>query len=121
MTMEDLLEEIVGEIEDEFDASAASVVRVSDNEVWLDGRASIDELKEIFDVQIDEGDFDTVAGYVFERLGKIPAVGDTVQVNGLTIAVQSMTGHRIAKLRVRRMSTAPSAAPTSEDNNRGVA
>lgn len=121
VTMEDLLEEIVGEIEDEFDASAASVVRVSDNEIWLDGRASIDELKEIFDVQIDEGDFDTVAGYVFERLGKIPAVGDTVQVNGLTIAVQSMTGHRIAKLRVRRQPTAPSAAPASEDDNRGVA
>jgi putative hemolysin len=121
VTMEDLLEEIVGEIEDEFDASAASVVRVSDNEAWLDGRASIDELKELFDVQIDEGDFDTVAGYVFERLGKIPAVGDTVQVNELTIAVQSMTGHRIAKLRVRRLPTATSAAPTSEDGNRGVA
>ena len=110
VTMEDLLEEIVGEIEDEYDAGAATVVHVSENEAWLDGRASIDELRELFEVPIEEGDFDTVAGYVFERLGKIPSVGDTVLVNGLTITVQSMTGHRIAKLRVRRAPPGTAAA-----------
>ena len=100
----------MGEIEDEYDAGAATVVRVSENEAWLDGRASIDELRELFEVPIEEGDFDTVAGYVFERLGKIPSVGDTVLVNGLTITVQSMTGHRIAKLRVRRAPPGTAAA-----------
>ena len=114
VTMEDLLEEIVGEIEDEYDTSTTSIVRVSEHEVWLDGRASIDELKDLFEVQIEEGDFDTIAGYVFERLGKIPAVGDAVQVNSLTITVQGMTGHRIAKLRVRR---SPSAATATADDD----
>ena len=106
VTIEDLLEEIVGEIEDEYDhASAASVVRISDDEAILDGRTSTDSLDELFGYKLEGEDFATVGGLMFDRLGKIPEVGDEVHVDGLHLAVLRMDGRRISRVRVRRDAT----------------
>ena len=104
VTIEDLLEEIVGEIEDEYDRFTESpVYQVSETEAILDGRADSETLTELFGYRFENEDFDTVGGFVFERLGKIPEAGDEVRVEGLLLTVARMEGRRIARVRVRAM------------------
>ena len=99
VSLEDLLEEIVGDIEDEYDRTELPIQRVSDDEAVLDARVSIADLNEIFGTKIGQEDFSTVGGLVYAQLGKIPTVGDEIHVNGLSISVVSTTGRRIRKVR----------------------
>lgn len=102
VTIEDLLEEIVGEIEDEYDVARPAMEVISDDEVVLDAGTTTDVLKELFDYEIESEDFDTVGGFVIHQLGRLPSVGDEVEVDGLTLRVLSMSGRRIRRLRVAR-------------------
>jgi putative hemolysin len=106
VTIEDLLEEIVGEIQDEYDVEEPMVVRLSDDEARLDGRASVDDLAELFDTNLgleDEDEYDTVGGLIYHRIGGIPTPGDRVEVDGLTLTVETTDGRRVGKvLAVRR-------------------
>ena len=101
VTIEDLLEEIVGEIQDEYDVEEPLVVRLSDNEARIDGRTAIGDLVELYGIELDEEEreeFDTVGGLVFHRLGGVPHVGDVVNVDGLTLTVESTDGRRVGKV-----------------------
>jgi putative hemolysin len=101
VTIEDLLEEIVGEIQDEYDTEEPMVVRLSDDEARLDGRASVDELSELFDTQLsleDEDEYDTIGGLIFHRIGGVPSPGDQVTVDGLTLTVETTDGRRVGKV-----------------------
>jgi len=114
VTIEDLLEEIVGEIQDEYDVEEPMVVRISDDEARVDGRAAIDELLETFDIETkleDEEEYDTVGGLVFHRIGGVPAPGDQVRVDGLVLTVESTDGRRVNKVLVVRQ-------PVDEDARR---
>jgi putative hemolysin len=105
VTIEDLLEEIVGEIQDEYDTEEPMVVRLSDDEARVDGRASVDELSELFDTNIefeDEDEYDTVGGLIYHRIGGIPSPGDRIEVDGLTLTVESTDGRRVGKVLVAR-------------------
>jgi putative hemolysin len=105
VTIEDLLEEIVGEIQDEYDEEEPMIVRLSDDEARVDGRAAIDDLEELFDTSIaleDEDEYDTVGGLIYHRIGGVPTPGDEVQVDGLLLTVESTDGRRVAKVLVRR-------------------
>jgi putative hemolysin len=107
VTIEDLLEEIVGEIQDEYDTEEPMVVRISDDEARIDGRASVDDLSELFDTQIaleDEDEYDTVGGLIYHRIGGIPSPGDRIEVDGLTLTVESTDGRRVGKVLVVRTS-----------------
>ena len=116
VTIEDLLEEIVGEIEDEFDRkTGAEVMRLSETEAILDGRASTDVLNELFGHRVETDDFDTVGGLVFDQLGKIPEVGDELQVDRIHLTVLRMEGRRIARVRVRY----DAAVETTEQDSTG--
>ena len=101
VTIEDLLEEIVGEIQDEYDVEEPMVERLSDTEVRLDGRAAVDELEELFDIRLelqDEDEYDTIGGLIYHRIGGVPAPGDQVHVDGLTLTVESTDGRRVGKV-----------------------
>ncbi len=101
VTIEDLLEEIVGEIQDEYDVEDPMVEALSDDEIRIDGRASIDDLAEAFDVELeleDDDEYDTVGGLVFHRLGKVPEPGDRISIDGLTLTVESTDGRRVGKI-----------------------
>jgi putative hemolysin len=105
VTIEDLLEEIVGEIQDEYDVEEPMVVRISDDEARIDGRADVDELRELFDIELeleDEEEYDTVGGLMYHRVGGVPSPGDTVQVDGLTLTVETTDGRRVGKVLVVR-------------------
>jgi magnesium and cobalt exporter, CNNM family len=101
VTIEDLLEEIVGEIQDEYDTEEPMVVRLSEDEARVDGRADVDDLVELFDVRLDEEDeeqYDTVGGLVYHYIGGVPKVGDQVQLDGATLTVESTDGRRVGKV-----------------------
>ena len=86
VTLEDLLEEIVGEIEDEFDLPDESVERIDDTHIRIDGTFPIDDFNEQFGTEIEIEDYHTMAGIVFGALGRAPEVGDEVTIDGLRAA-----------------------------------
>jgi putative hemolysin len=100
VTLEDLLEEIVGEIEDEFDLPDESVERIDDTHIRIDGTFPIDDFNEQFGTQIDIEDYHTMAGMVFGEIGRAPEVGDEVTVDGLNLQVIEIEGSRIQRLEV---------------------
>ena len=106
VTLEDLLEEIVGEIEDEFSRSLEPrVVPMANGDVIMDARVSLDYLSDLFSTPILIEDVDTVGGLVYSTLGKMPHVGDGVVYNGLRIEVVSLLGRRIRKLKLSKTVT----------------
>ena len=113
VTMEDLLEEIVGEIEDEFSRTRESeVVRLPDGGVLVDAGVSTEDIEELFATTIDSTDVDTVGGYVYRSLGKIPGPGDVVETDHLRIEVVSILGRRLRKLRIHRIDVDASTTAT---------
>jgi putative hemolysin len=115
LTIEDLLEEIVGEIQDEYDVEEPMVVRLSPDEVRIDGRVDVDELAEIFEIPLaleDADEYDTVGGLIFHRLGKVPKPGDEVRLNGLKLTVETTDGRRVGKVLAVRQRD-----PDDDDND----
>ena len=100
VTLEDLLEEIVGEIEDEFDLPDESIERIDDTHIRIDGTFPIDDFNEQFGTEIEIEDYHTMAGYVFGQLGRAPEVGDEVQTDGVRLRVIEIEGSRIQRLEV---------------------
>jgi magnesium and cobalt exporter, CNNM family len=101
VTLEDLLEEIVGEIEDEFDLPDETVERVDDDTVRIDGTFPIDDFNEQFDTDLPQDDYHTVAGFVFGLLGRAAEPGDQVSHDGIAFTVDSVEGQRIDRLTVK--------------------
>ncbi len=105
VTIEDLLEEIVGEIQDEYDVEEPLVEKLDDDRARIDGRADIADLLEIWDLKLtleDEEEYDTVGGLVYHRVGGIPQPGDEVRLDGLRLTVETTDGRRVAKVLVVR-------------------
>jgi CBS domain containing-hemolysin-like protein len=101
VTIEDLLEEIVGEIQDEYDEEEPLIVSLSADEARIDGRADIDDLGELFDIELgleDADEYDTVGGLIYHRIGGVPKPGDQVLVSGLTLTVETIDGRRVGKV-----------------------
>jgi len=111
VTLEDLVEELIGDIRDEYDTEQGQATTRPGGEVEVDGLLNLDEFAEQTGITLPEGPYETAAGYVLAALGDLPSPGASVQVDGHTITVTELDGRRIARLRVAP-STAP-AAPVS--------
>lgn len=100
ITLEDLVESIVGNIQDEYDNEEEEIQQVSETEFTVDGTASIDEISDLTGIELPEGDYDTIAGFVTEQLGRIPKEDEhpSIEVSGLTITVLSVEDQRLARL-----------------------
>lgn len=101
-TLEDVLEAIVGEVQDEFERPATDYEELPDGSVYVDGLMLIDEFSRRMGVTLEERNFDTIGGFVFGRIGHKPEIGDEVREAGLIFRVEALDGLRIARLRVRR-------------------
>jgi putative hemolysin len=110
-TLEDLLEEIVGEIEDEFDLPDTSVERIDDSRIRIEGTFSIDDFNEEFGTTLEQEDFHTMAGLVFGMLGRAPEVGDVTAVDGLELTVLEIEGSRILRIEVEFVGEQPADEP----------
>ena len=97
------------------DREEPTVEKVSEREVVVDGRVSIDDLNELLGLELEGEDYDTVGGYVYQHLGKKPVVGDEVQADGLEMRVLSVIGRRIKKVRVKKELPPPSNGNGSND------
>jgi len=101
VTIEDLLEEIVGEIEDEFDFGETEIEKVNSNMFIIDGKTSLEQVNELLSIDIEGDGFDTLGGLVYQRLGKIPSVGDDISIGNLNVEVKETVGRRVKKLIVK--------------------
>jgi putative hemolysin len=126
VTLEDLLEEIVGEIEDEFDLPDESIEQVDDHTIRIDGTFPIDDFNEQFRTDLPGEDYHTMAGFVFGLLGRVPEPGDTVSHDGMRFDVLEVEGSRIDRLEVtfeqrRNLRERDEAEPEAQEADPGAA
>ena len=107
VTVEDLLEEIVGEIRDEYDIESETVVEEGGGVFVFSGKVSVDEVRDRLDVEIEREGFETVGGYLLSHLGRMPYLGETFEVDDLAVEVLEVERRRITKVRVKRRAGAP--------------
>jgi putative hemolysin len=113
VTIEDILEEIVGEIQDEYDSEEPVVVTVSPDEATVDGRISLDDINAELGIELPTDTSDTLSGLISSSLGRVASVGDQVQFGAVELTVLSMHGRRIKKAKVVRVP--PAASSPAED------
>ena len=117
VTIEDLLEEIVGEIQDEYDEEEPLIEHLDPDRVRVDGRASIDDLLDLWDMKVtleDEDEYDTVGGFVYHRIGGVPNPGDEIRFSGLRLTVETTDGRRVGKVLVVRERSADDESADDE-------
>jgi putative hemolysin len=117
VTIEDLLEEIVGEIRDEYDVESEPIVDEGDGRFVVSGKANIDELAQRLNVEIERGGFETVGGYLLSSIGRVPAIGEKFEIDGLTVEVLEAERRRINKVRIcKKLSTTVDTEDTEEES-----
>jgi CBS domain containing-hemolysin-like protein len=104
VTMEDLVEEIVGEIQDEYDMDKAQIIEKAPFDYVVSGDAEVEEIEELFDLEFAEEDYLTVGGLITHNLGRLPEKGEHVQIKGLSLEVLEVDQKRIKKLRIRKQT-----------------
>ena len=112
VTIEDLLEEIVGEIRDEYDVETEPIVDEGNGSFVVSGKVDVDEIAQRLDVKIEREGFETVGGFLLARLGRVPAVGEIAAIDGLTVEIVEAERRRVNKIRIRRASPAAADAGT---------
>ena len=111
MTLEDLLEEIVGEVSDMFDAASPGFETLPDGSILIDGLTLIEEVNEQLGLALADNYYDTIAGYVMGRLGRIPRLHDVVEGDGMRLRVEEMDRLRVARIKLTRLDTPPASPP----------
>ena len=124
VTLEDLLEEIVGEIADEYDVEMPAVERLADGSLRVPGRTPVDEVSEALGTELPDEEWDTVGGLILNLLGHVPEEGETVRFQGLELRTERVQGRRIASVRITRLAddeSDESDAIVDEDSKRTTA
>ncbi|MBE7077226.1 MAG: HlyC/CorC family transporter [Clostridiales bacterium] len=105
VTLEDILEELVGEIWDEHDEEEVYYGKISDDEYWMDGRCSLDEFFELYETEMDDEEYEsnTIGGWVTETYGQIPPIGETVRMNNIEIKIVKATKKKVLKVRCKKL------------------
>jgi CBS domain containing-hemolysin-like protein len=98
VTLEDVLEEVVGDIYDEHDIVRPAIERLEEGSFGLDGRVSVEEASEVLGVSLPEGDYDSVAGLLYDRLGMVPKIGERVELDRVALIAEEVHGHRIRRV-----------------------
>ena len=117
VTLEDLVEELIGDIRDEYDTGEAPATKLPQGETEVDGLLNLSEFAEQTSIRLPEGPYETVAGYVLAALGELPAPGDAVEIPGYKITVTELDGRRIARLLV---TPVPAPAPAGQPGQPGA-
>ncbi len=115
ITLEDCLEELVGDIVDEYDEEDAEIVHLPDGSFMVDGRVSIDDLDEVLETDLPADDWDTLGGLVFNTLGHVPVEGDHIVSHGWTFTVREMEGRRIKRVEITRHLESDDGDPVDAD------
>ncbi len=121
VTLEDIVEEVVGEIRDEYDQGEEPLYqKIGENEYLLQGRIDLDDFNELMGSQIRKVETDTLGGYIYRRLGKVPEVGNTIQIGNVLLTVEEVIERRIHKVRAQLIPNPPEEnKENTHDDNRG--
>lgn len=114
LTLEDIIEEVVGDIMDEYDAEENWLVEEPDGAILVDARLDVEELEEYLGVELPEGDFESVGGFMISILGKVPVVSDRVEYGPVELVVEQADWRKVEKIRVRRLAPVGAAAGSSD-------
>lgn len=118
VTLEDIIEEIIGEIQDEYDDLEEELYeKISEDEYIFLGRIDLDDFAEIVGVDLPEGDADTLAGFLYEQLGRVPQGGESVRENGLLLTIEQLSGRRIRRVRAQRGTALGKVKEMPEEEN----
>jgi CBS domain containing-hemolysin-like protein len=116
VTLEDIMEEIVGEIRDEYDQSEEALYqKISPDEYLMQGRMDLDDVNELLGTHYSKEVADTLGGFIYGEMGRVPVGGEQVTVEGWTLAVEQISGRRIRKVRARRLIPAPESKEEEKD------
>jgi magnesium and cobalt exporter, CNNM family len=109
VTLENVLEELVGDIQDEFDAEKEEFRKINDNEFVVDGALGLYELRDAFGLELESADVSTIGGYVTHLLGHLPKQGEQVKIDGYLVTVSQTDGRRVGQLHFRKLNEAATA------------
>ncbi|HEU4847957.1 MAG TPA: transporter associated domain-containing protein, partial [Rubrobacteraceae bacterium] len=118
-TLEDIIEEIVGEIRDEFDEEEPAVRQLSDGFYSIDGRIPIGVVNEALGSEFESEDFDTIGGLVLGSLGRVPEVGDEIRFDGYLLHVDEVDGTRVAQVVARELPEEETTSSRKEEDSEG--
>jgi CBS domain containing-hemolysin-like protein len=112
VTLEDILEEIVGEIEDEHDGKHRAIEKIAPDVIQADGVVSLYDIAEELGIEAPDEEFETIGGLIYDRVGGVPRIGQSFEEHGLRITIEKMDGQRIRRVRVTRL---PESSGVSDD------
>jgi magnesium and cobalt transporter len=115
LTLEDIIEEIIGEIMDEYDSEQELIVEHDDGSISVNARLDVDKLEDFLQVELPEGEFESVGGFIISLIGKVPEVNETVIYDGLEITIEAATSRKIDRARIRKISQEVSEEPSEEE------
>ena len=104
LTLEDIIEEIIGEVMDEYDAEQELIVQHDDGSISVNARLDVDKLEDFLQVDLPEGDFESVGGFIISLIGKVPEVNEKVIYDRLEIVIEAATSRKIDRARIRKLS-----------------
>ena len=104
LTLEDIIEEIIGEIVDEYDAENKQIVELEDGSILVNARLDVEELEDYLNVELPEGKFESVGGFLISLIGKVPSVGEIVVYNDIEMVVEAASSRKVEKIRIRKVS-----------------
>jgi putative hemolysin len=107
VSLEDLIEEVIGDIRDEYDVDGDDPLRVAGADVEADGLLNLDETEEQTGVRLPDGPYETLAGFIMASLGHVPRLGEAVEVDGHRLTVSELDGRRVARVRIDPIETTP--------------
>ena len=116
VTLEDLIEEVIGDIRDEYDVEGDDALRFRGGALEADGLLNLDEVRSVTGVDLPEGPYETLAGYVMACLGHVPRIGEAVEVDGHRLEVTELDARRVSRVRVTPLEQPEAAAPRNDDN-----
>jgi len=114
LTLEDIIEEIIGDVMDEYDADEKLIVEHEDGSVTVNARLDVEELEDYFNVELPEGKFESVGGFVISLLGKVPSVDERLKFHDLEMVIEVANSRKIERIRIRKSSPDDPDSPSSE-------
>jgi CBS domain containing-hemolysin-like protein len=106
VTLEDIIEEIVGEIQDEYDQEEAKIVRVDNDTILVDAGLNLEDLASYLDIELPEGNYDSVAGFITHLTGELPKEQDRIEYNGLRFTIREADERKISQVEITRLGPA---------------
>jgi len=116
VTLEDLIEEIVGEIHDEHDMKKGDIVELNDGYTLIDGRVEIEVIEDYLDIKFEEGKFETLGGFILNVIKKIPVTGEIIHVDNLEMIIESADERSIKKVKLKRLDKSHSEKSITDKN-----